>query len=691
MTPDEIKQITASNTESFTAALKAVLGKDGGSLRNPTNPTNASDVGDTITKFAKNLVGVGENVVGFGMVRAKGEADITKASAVVSDAFGKVGGTIGGLFGDAIKGTANYMGDSIRNWREFSKMGIDMYGDALGLEAVIRKNRLSNEEFLTISKTLGASMFNLGETTNEGIRRFSELNSAMLTPENVRNFKALGLQIKDVTENLGLVSRGSRSMIYAQGEELKGLAEAAQKLTVEMQLTAKLTGMTNKDQKAAMEANQNAALYQATLQTATKEQADGMRNVMNQMTAYPKEVQQMVQESIATGGITASKNAQNITAAVGADFANLVNRIGALSRSKNEEDIKLAKQLTTEQLMPLYLKGRNQQAELFSKSGARVDYDGIYNSIFSDANSPTNVLARKVKERQDITGQNELAIYNELRSAGKIDASGRLLADSEQGKKGTVPKGALTTQLYTGGESALEVGGKVLSGTISQLNNDFTGLHTTIESFLKMPALADPENYTRKQIEKLYPGRDLSTPGTARSSQQNRDVNATSVPGYADGTPGISEFLSGSGGLGEMFKTNFGSGSLAMLHGNEAVMQPGQLNAIIGKAGKAMQAELPNMIAGLQNGINTLAPQLNNVLSKIPAVVSSATQAAQNSAPQIQESFSSLGNSVSLSDLNDNLVKISKYMEHVADEMVKVSANTGGTAKNTKNISGTVY
>jgi len=693
LTFEEQQQITRANTEAFTAALKNVFGRDGvpgKTFNNPTGTPGTKDVSDVVAGFASGLTGIGKDVAGLGVGMSKGTATIDQAAGVLGNTLTTVGGTIGGLFGDAIKGTSAYMTDTIKNWREFSRMGVDLFGDSLLLEATIRKNLTTNEEFQSVASEMGASMFKFGATTNEGLLKFTEFNQTFLNDANLKLFARMGLVPKDMTEGMALFLRGANSSAISQAMTAQQVADAARDLTIQLQLTAKLTGMSNKEQEKQIEHLQNQALYQAALDQATPKQALAMNDINNNLAAYPQKIQDFVQESLATGGITASKNAQEITAGYGANFAQLVQRIGQLTKTGNEAE---AQRLTREVLMPAFLESRRQGGQLVAGSGGRTAGSEAVLSSYEGANNPANVMNQRIKEYMaQNPGSTYQTAFNQLVAAGKIDLKGIQTVATEAGNKGEAPKGAIATEVFTSAENSIRQVGSVFATNISQAATDTKSFHNAMSDLMKEKFMYDPkgwaqqliDNFTKKNETGLVPNNRPENADVANSSDRHWNGVDSNL---------MSNFMS-SGQIGDLTKS-YGAGRPLEAHGTEIPpMLPSQLSAIIQRS----QKEMPNMVAGLNAGMNAVMPMLSGVLSKVPTTISSAGGSLQNAIPNIQESLESgigslsgAAKNISLSDLNDNLHQISKHMEQAVSEITKVVSYTEKTATNTKYVGGNVH
>jgi len=113
------------------------------------------------------------------------------------------------------------------------------------------------------------------------------------------------------------------------------------------------------------------------------------------------------------------------------------------------------------------------------------------------------------------------------------------------------------------------------------------------------------------------------------------------APSRSAGSPGIADFLnSGGGNISSIFE-NFGSGTLATLHGMESVIRPEQLNRIVNKAAGQAMNQLGNMqglganTAGqfaqvnpeVFNDIRSQLAALNSIMaSHLPDISSSMTK-----------------------------------------------------------------
>jgi hypothetical protein len=111
------------------------------------------------------------------------------------------------------------------------------------------------------------------------------------------------------------------------------------------------------------------------------------------------------------------------------------------------------------------------------------------------------------------------------------------------------------------------------------------------------------------------------------------------IPGKETGSPGINSFLSksGLGNMDSMFE-NFGSGTLNILHGTEAVIRPDQLAGIVNKVQSNTQGLLGNVQS--QFTPEKITNLINTAVSSASSSLPNATTVAANG--QIQLSNSTL-------------------------------------------------
>ncbi len=252
----------------------AVLGGAGGGAPGGASPiaTGSSIAG----KALESLGGVAKGVIGASIDLsgrlAKGGLSVTDATKVLSDNLTKAGGigeSLAGKLGkgiDAFGGIINYVEEGVDVFRELSQTGATFNNSVVDMRAAAAGSRLTMREFGQIIKDNNTSFLALGESGEQGAKAFGRLSKQFFDSGFGDKLTQLGYSSEDLNKLMAI------QMTNMSARELKekGGAEAQFQSTVrlaeEMDLMAKLTGKSRKEQEEALAKAKASGQVQAAVQ-----------------------------------------------------------------------------------------------------------------------------------------------------------------------------------------------------------------------------------------------------------------------------------------------------------------------------------------------------------------------------------------------------------------------------------------
>ena len=255
--------------------------------------------------------GIGATALGAAAGKAASAFNpLTAALGVGADAVGALKTAY-----DTVEGTIT---KSLGTWRNLSDSGASFSNDIVGMSAAASGSRLTLDEFADVIKKNSGNFNGLGGNAAKGAEQFARLSKEMADSGVNDDLRRLGMTSKDINDVLALQVGMQQSINMDDAAQRKKAIESAVKLAGEMDLMAKLTGVSRKEQEEIMKKAQADMQAEAKLRLITmgkgEEEAAAIRNnyYAQQKEAELRGQGQMFKEVFATGTIQSEAAASQV-------------------------------------------------------------------------------------------------------------------------------------------------------------------------------------------------------------------------------------------------------------------------------------------------------------------------------------------------------------------------------------------
>ena len=636
---------------------------DRGGWQNSLNffKTNVDSAGDFTGRLVRNQATAGD------------------AISLVTKSIGSLNTGITDFAAKGIEGTAKFALESVENWKKFSDVGVSMYGNAMLLTETIGKTGLRTEEFADILQTMGANVTKFGGTMTLGTQNLSNMMVEFNDPDRLRQFAKMGIDQKAANDTLALVIRGASSYDLATKEGQASIIETAKNFAVEIDKTAKITGVSRKQlEDNVKKAQDDSRVFYAQLKYA-QENPQGAR-AMNEGLNAAKDMNSQMRDYFVSMSASAGTNGGQYASQISASLpqtANLIREIAILQRGTDadqKEAVRLSKTITDVAAREVATSTSAQNQGVL---GEKSKLSGFLADL---ANDP----AMRAKIQGYIASQ-----YG----PGVMTPDQKATAE-QQGKtpEGKVTPGAESTEAIMNANQRLREGGAETIKLIGHINKGFDELLGKMNSSPLLSGVnPDGSRYIQGKGQKLMGGLTqpaINADGTVPEGSQ----------GIYDNVKTLSEkILDGSRHIGTegVLKSMFEPKDATLkIKAGENVLDPQDAQLWANAGGrdgiaKLMQSlgdTMPQAMTGVSGGFSTIMPQMSSILKNIPAQISSAQPVPAPEMPDM---------TVFTDGLRETLEEGHKELNSIMASMMpvfrQINDHMANTAKNTKGISGNVY
>lgn len=266
--------------EAFAEALKQHSRSGSSGFGGPTPSGGSGSGGGSGGTWDQILTGVKDQFAGlakFGIGATTDTfAQLSKGGMRVSEAFNIVGDNAKGagfLFGDTIgkfsgllaKGSQFYE-ENLDAFRLLSKGGMNFENSLVKLGEAAAGTRLGIREFTELMQTNNKAFATLPGGVAQGAKEFTKASQAMFDDSKlVDRMTGLGFTTEDLNSLLSTTYTQQRRLGLSQEASQKIAIEQVTKLGEEMDLMAKLTGNSRKEQEELMRKQQENGQVQAAI------------------------------------------------------------------------------------------------------------------------------------------------------------------------------------------------------------------------------------------------------------------------------------------------------------------------------------------------------------------------------------------------------------------------------------------
>ena len=273
---DALEKWSGKNKGGFGGSVGA-SGSGGGSPPPATNSTTlfgkaVTEAGNAAKQAGGVITGLAGGALDLGAKMAKGGLTVTDATKTISTALkdaGGVGTTLAtslgktvGAFGDLV----NYVEEGLDTFRDLSTVGATFNNSVIDMQAAAAGSRLTLREFGNLVKENNTSFLSLSHEGAKGAQAFAKLSKGFFDSGFGDKLTQLGYTSEDLNKLMAIqmTNMSARELKEKGGEQAQYAATA--KLAEEMDLMAKLTGKSRKEQEEALAKTKASGQVQAAIQ-----------------------------------------------------------------------------------------------------------------------------------------------------------------------------------------------------------------------------------------------------------------------------------------------------------------------------------------------------------------------------------------------------------------------------------------
>lgn len=607
--------------------------------------------------------------------------------------------------------------DAVNHWRESSsQLGISFNNDAIGLKTSVMTTRMSMDEWGGAIDRGKLGFTALGGTMSESAKKFNQLSYEFSNTETADRLREMGITTSEYNDILALTITGNKKLNQQGGQTSAEAFEAAAKLAKEMDKVAQLTGISRKEQEDALEQSKANARVQVTIQEQVARGGKDAADDYNLMTTQLKGMNLKELGDELYTGQQLTKESMAMFTALGPAGTQLQQAVAAVRDAKTAEQRQAANAALENAKVAVAARENSESFRAMVKRGEGDTADAARKLFTADTNRRI-ALEKETQTAGDLTKANE--------------SLNKKIANSQQGltADGKPSAGALTTKGLVDVESRIK-DTNVIIGRIEQAGNERMGKFLSESGLLKelgnvkeasgtgiipkgkLASAAErggvlPEAITKlpKNIEdsKTIVGATDMIKGTLSdivktglnvtsgvvkmvAESVGIDTNKLSGTGERIELPENRKFASGTKSvLGDWFGGDFGSGMMAELHGKEAVIPEEKINEFI----TDMQQQLTGVMSGPSNH-SDLNKRADDMISKLKSSdfnnnTPLSSEPVTTKEPEQQSPV--LTSSVTLKDINDQLIKLNTVMTKLVTNTNEMVDNSTKQYRATKQLS----
>jgi hypothetical protein len=760
---DLLDVLRTANRQGYFASMGGGGGGGGGGSLNNTVERETNPALEKLGNILKT--GAGEIYDGFKKISDQSYT-VADASKGLANVFDTMGGTAGHAAATVIGDLGKYGQESVEKWREVSKFGASFGNDAIGFRAGAAQTRMSLDEYTNFIAKNKDNLVGLGGSVTESAKAFNSFSKDFMDTDVSDKIRAMGYNTEELNTVL-IGNMATQRLVNLNDLDARKVAiHAAEDLATQMDAVAKITGKSRQEQEEAMKTRATDAQYQAMQKLSLmgldeKEKAARSASIA-QMQASAHSLGPAVEgvvKEMATGGVR-SKEASEMMAALGPAGKQLQDAVNASKSAKTEEDKIRADRLMkdaeaaviAQQNTKGYLEAQQLGIGAF-KTGAEstMSYSKTMDGALVEMNAgkkeseKLNLAnaadAKKVKEYMDQRVKNEqeskTADGKKIEGAATTDAIVKF--ESRAKDAGAAINANLVAPLNEAlGKSIREYAEKTDPKTGKAHGNPLDNVQEGVSYRSRVEApigaltnsilggqdiAAQPKKITDKDTGKTYQKpRELEAFKNKESLTNTisnlTKMNVTDLTVLGKFNPGVGRQKGSLGETGSLFE-NFGSGTLAMLHGKESVVTEEQMKSLmtgiqssnvegilknlttsVGSPKGESGIDIGKMSKDFSTSISSVAPKMSspsmtglrkNVDGPSKAELEMAAMGIKPPSSDTKSESTTSTKEKTISDLDDKLDQLNKTMLQLVAISAETAENSGKQIKATKGLGGNLF
>lgn len=550
---------------------------------------------------------------------SKSLKDIDSAAKGAAESLNPFGGalkTAGGLAADGLRAIKGAVDDGMSTWQGLSKVGAGFNNDIIGMTSAAAGSRLPLADFASVVKDNTANFAGLGGNVTRGAEAFAKMSKGFFESGATDNLKQLGYSSKDLNEILALQAVSVRGIVKDDQERNRVSIEGATRLATEMDSMAKLTGKSREEQQEIMKKQQTDMQFDAAVKLKASAIADPVKRAEFEANAREQYMQaeregrgQMFKEYYAFGNVI-SKEAGNQAslmqgqakatrdAAIISGNTDIDSKDRIRMANEAQERARLAAVADANDKNVLQMRQLGSAggpvADAYNKQALTMD---AYTKAVENAAAKNNL---NLKDPEDLKKAQQLANEEVKKTAAGQNEQGKQVDGST---KAMVQFGNSVEHVRAGMIKGLldPINEKIspqlgkFGDNLKAMNNNFQGkgqIGAVAEKAVKEGVETGTSNKAagdRKQqpveeggvigaIKTFGVGVGVGVSGADKVVGKVNDA----MTGQPPPTPPVKKsFAFGTMGVNGKLFEDFGEGTLAELHGLEAVVRPEDFKNIL--------------------------------------------------------------------------------------------------------------
>jgi hypothetical protein len=271
----------------------------------------------------------------------RGTINVSTGFDTLTTALGNSTGTLGKAFTDMSNKIGHTILDTNDQLNISAKYGANHNNNLSEYDKLIKGARMTHEEYNDMLKKGAEEMRGLGSNINLAQKNLLLMSKEVQEGKVGSSLREIGLGANDLNEVLQGAMTNRRGMDMSDPAAKKAAIESAERMTVAMEETARITGESRKDQVEELKKKSEDARVQMKLSMMDKQAKERYEAGMQQMHQLGPAAEKLYRDQF-LGKIT--KDGSNAIAALGTSAAD-ISRYALAQKDGSEEGMARAKEL----------------------------------------------------------------------------------------------------------------------------------------------------------------------------------------------------------------------------------------------------------------------------------------------------------------------------------------------------------
>jgi hypothetical protein len=622
---------------------------------------------------------IGAGLEGVFATAVGGLGKVAGGTATVSDALGIMTGALSKIpgIGSSVALMLDTFGQGVisanSSLNELGKGGVN-FGNNLGMLSLATSGaRITIEEFQDMMRKGATSVASLGGNASKGAMNFLELSKDIQETDIVGNLVASGVSTKELNDLTLITMMNRRRLDVDDAAQRAAAIESTSKLAQEMDLIARLTGKSREEQQRDLERGLLKAEVQATLNQLDDESRINYQNMRVAVGPLGQNIQDLADE-IVTGGVRTAEGTARMAALgpAGAAFeAALKQQMAARTEDERKAaDLALMKakaDITAYQASEAYANQIKYDTTVVGQMAREQYQQNVQaNAEAGRRNEIDKLIAEE--QRKGITLTREEAavrVEENLKARARLSQEGKL-------EDGSVDEAAKVAR-------NLNIANASLKDQTAGLGTQFEELNRTVGRILASQS-EGMQTFNgiisrMKQEDAAIAQSGIFANLLKAAKISNAAEPVTASPEFDPAAP-VTKKSTGSLGTVGKYIEDFGTGTLAMLHGREGVITEDQLKNLVSQTyGMGQSSFNPKSI-------------VSAMIEEMTAGIQIAEGAAntQQSAPSAAVAQPQVIIPPAMNDLSQGIIQLNMRMERLIAAVEDGADKTARAAKGKGNL-----